>query len=87
MQDHPLAVEAKFSKLFRDTSIQLSKSDSSSTSSMNSPSKSSALADLAKLAKSAMGNSSLQNDIASLLESAQTPAVASTLPTSNYFDH
>ena len=85
MQDHPLAVEAKFSKLFRDTVIQLSTSYSS-TSSVENSTPASPLAGLANLASSALGNSSLQNDITPLLESAQTPAVSSTLPSSNYFD-
>jgi hypothetical protein len=85
MQDHPLAVEAKFSKLFRDTIIQLSTSYSPTSPAENS-SASSALAGLANLASSALGNSSLQNDITPLLESAQSPAVSSTLPASNYFD-
>jgi hypothetical protein len=86
MQDHPLAVEAKFSKLFRDTVIQLSTSYSSSTSSMENSTPTSPLAGLANLASSALGNSSLQNDITPLLESAQSSTVSSTLPTSNYFD-
>jgi hypothetical protein len=86
MQDHPLAVEAKFSKLFRDTVIQLSTSYSSSASSIESSSPTSPLAGLANLASSALGNSSLQNDITPLLESAQSTTVSSTLPTSNYFD-
>jgi len=86
MQDHPLAVEAKFSKLFRDTVIQLSTSYVPSISSIDSPLSSSTLAGLANLASSALGNSSLQNDITPLLESAQTSNVSSTLPTSNYFD-
>ena len=86
MQGHPLAVEAKFSKLFRDTVIQLSTSYSSPSSSIDNPSSSSTLAGLANLASSALGNSSLQNDITPLLESAQSSAVSSTLPTSNYFD-
>ncbi|CAF3740585.1 unnamed protein product [Rotaria sordida] len=93
MQDHPLAVEAKFSKLFRDTANQLSTSYSSSSSlssssspSIDNSSSKSALAGLANLATSALGNSSLQNDISSLLEAAQSSIVSSTLPTSNYFD-
>ena len=86
MQDHPLAVEAKFSKLFRDTVIQLSNYASSTSSSILNSSSSSTLAGLANLASSALGNSSLQNDITPLLESAQSSIVSSTLPTSNYFD-
>ena len=87
MQDHPLAVEAKFSKLFRDTLIQLSTSYSSSTSPIESPLTNSPLAGLANLASSALGNSSIQNDINPLLDAAQSSNVSSTLPTSNYFDH
>lgn len=87
MEDHPLAVEAKFSQLFRDTVIQLSTSYVPSTPSIDNPSSSSTLAGLANLASSALGNSSLQNDIKSLLDSAQTSNVSTTLPTSNYFDH
>lgn len=88
MQDHPLAVEAKFSKLFRDTVYQLSNSyspppPSISTDSFNGTS---SLAGLASLASSALGNSSLQDDITPLLESAQLSAVSSTLPTSSYFE-
>lgn len=88
MQDHTLAIEAKFSKLFRDTVTQLSDSYSTSTSTslLDNPSPNSPLAGLANLASSALGNSSLQNDIAPLLESAQSPTVSSTLPSSNYFD-
>jgi hypothetical protein len=90
MQDHPLAVEAKFSKLFRDTVMQLStsySSSSTSTSSIENTSSTSALAGLANLASSALGNSSLQNDINALLEAAQSSTVSLTLPRSNYFDH
>ncbi|CAF2871937.1 unnamed protein product [Rotaria sp. Silwood2] len=87
MQDHPLAVEAKFSKLFRDTVIQLSTSYPSSSSSIDNSSSKSALAGLANLATSALSSSSLQNDIIPLLENAQSSNVSSTLPTSNYFDH
>ena len=87
MQDHPLAVEAKFSKLFRDTVNQLYLSHSSSATSVENSTSMSALAGIANLASSALGNSSVQNDINPLLESAQTSAVSSTLPTSNYFDH
>lgn len=87
MQDHPLAVEAKFSKLFRDTAITLSTSYPSSTTSVENPSPSSTLANLANFASSALGNSSLQTDINPLLEAAQTSNVSSTLPTSSYFDH
>ncbi|CAF5005011.1 unnamed protein product, partial [Rotaria sp. Silwood1] len=87
MQDHPLAVEAKFSKLFRDTVIQLSTLYTSSSSAIDTSSSKSALAGLANLASSALGNSSLQNDIIPLLEAAQSSIVSATLPTSNYFDH
>jgi len=87
MQDHPLAVEAKFSKLFRDTVIQLSTSYPSAISPVENSSSSSALAGLANLASSAFDNSSLQNDISSLLDAAQSTIVSLTLPTSNYFDH
>ncbi|UJR25727.1 hypothetical protein I4U23_007079 [Adineta vaga] len=87
MQDHPLAVEAKFSKLFHDTVIQLSTNHSSSTSSIDNSSINSSLAGLAILASTALGHSSVQNDINPLLEAAQSPHVSSTLPTSNYFDH
>jgi len=87
MQDHPLAVEAKFSKLFHDTVDQLSTSYSSSISLESNPTPSSPLAGLANLASSALGNSSLQNDITPLLELAQTQTVSSTLPSSAYFDH
>jgi hypothetical protein len=87
MQDHSLALEAKFSKLFRDTVIQLSRSYPSGTTPVENSSSISALAGLANLASSALGNSSVQNDINPLLEAAQTSNVTSTLPTSNYFDH
>ena len=86
MQDHPLAVEAKFSKLFRDTVDQLHNSYSSPLLSTEASNPTSALAGLANLASSALGNSSLQNDITPLLESAQSSTVSSTLPTSSHFD-
>ena len=87
MQDHPLAVEANFSKLFRDTVIRLSTSYSTTTVSVDHSSSNAALAGLANLASSALDNSLLQNDITPLLEAAQSSNVSSTLPTSNYFDH
>lgn len=86
MQDHPLAVEAKFSKLFRDTVDQLRNSYSSPLLSTEASNPTSALAGLANLASSALGNSVLQNDIKPLLESAQSSTVSSTLPTSSHFD-
>ena len=87
MQDHPLAVEAKFSKLFRDTVHQLSNSYSLSPKlSTESSNPISGLAGLVNLASSALGNSSLQDDIKPLLDSAQSPTVASTLPTSSYYE-
>lgn len=87
MQDHPLAVEAKFSKLFSDTANQLLTSYSVSNAPIEKAPSKSPLAGLANLASSALDNTSLQNDITSLLESAQSSTVSSTLPTSNYFDH
>jgi hypothetical protein len=87
MQDHPLAVEAKFSKIFRDTISQLSNTyPSLTTSAESSPSplsSTSALAGLANLASSALGNSFVQTHLNILLDAAQS----STLPVSTYFDH
>ncbi|CAM4879019.1 unnamed protein product [Rotaria socialis] len=87
MEHHPLAVEAKFSKLFRDTINKLSNSYSSSGSTIDNSCSKSVLAGLATLASSALDNTSVQNDIGPLLEAAQSSDVSSTLPTSNYFDH
>ncbi|CAF5134692.1 unnamed protein product, partial [Rotaria magnacalcarata] len=87
MEHHPLAVEAKFSKLFRDTINKLSNSYSSSGSPIDNSTSKSVLAGLANLASSALDNTSVQNDIGPLLEAAQSSDVSSTLPTSNYFDH
>ncbi|CAF0855042.1 unnamed protein product [Adineta ricciae] len=87
MQDHPLAVEAKYSKLFHDTVIQLAKNSPSSNPPVESSTANLSLAGLAAFASNALGHSSVQNDIQPLLEAAQSTAVSSTLPTSNYFDH
>ena len=87
MESHTLAVEAKFSKVFRDTMLKLSNSypPSSVAPNGNLPS-TSALAGLATLASSALDNSSLQNDINPFLEAAKSAAESSPLPTSNYFN-
>ena len=87
MQNHPLAVEATFSKLFRDTAMHISASYSSSASPGDTPSPTSTLAGLAHLASSALEKSSLQSDLNPLLEAAKSSIVSSTLPTSTYFDH
>ena len=87
MQDHPLAVEAKFSKIFYDTSMKLSNSYPSIRPCSDSSASNSLLGNIATMATAAINNSSLQGDIAPLVEAAQSPSLASTLPTSNYFDN
>lgn len=86
MQDHPLAVEANFSKTFRDTSILLSTNYASKNNGYDQNSTASQLANLATMASSALGNASLQKEISPLIEAAQSASVSSTLPSSNYFD-
>ena len=87
MQDHPLAVEAEFSKLFHDTIDALAQFDSTINPHIEVSSSKSVLAGIANLTSAALGNASLQNKINPLVEAAQSPAVSSTLPISNYFDH
>ncbi|CAF3487332.1 unnamed protein product [Adineta steineri] len=87
MQDHPLAVEAKFSKLFHDTVIQLSATDPSVTTPIENFTSNSPLAGLNNLVSSALNNSFVQQAMSPLLEAVQTSNVSSTLPTSTYFDH
>jgi hypothetical protein len=90
MEEHPLALEAKFSKLFRDTIVLLTNSYSTAIvidePLENESGNLSTLAGLATFASSALDNVSLQKDIAPLLEAAQQETISATLPRSNYFD-
>ena len=87
MKEHPLAVEAGFSKLFRDALDELSQTDPTINVPIETSAPTSALAGIANLTSTALGNASLQNKINPLLEAAHSPTVSSTLPISNYFDH
>ncbi|CAF1082231.1 unnamed protein product, partial [Didymodactylos carnosus] len=88
MESHPLAIEARFSQLFRNTITKLNSYLSPQTSLMSVPSSSipstSPLNALAGMASSALDNTSVQTDVEQLLESCKTISV--TLPCSVHVD-
>ncbi|CAF0745436.1 unnamed protein product [Didymodactylos carnosus] len=88
MESHPLAIEARFSQLFRNTIAKLNSASSSQVFVVSNTSPTivatSSLNTLAELASSALGNTSIQTDVEQLVESCTT--TLSTIPCSAYVE-